>query len=63
MATKKHKIDLAKMARSNPKVDAKQVAEVRAVIRALRDAGVESARYNLASPFTRNRIIKRSRKK
>lgn len=52
------KIDLKKLLRKNRSVDAKKLAEVSEILKALREHGIKGAKYNILAPFTRRQTNK-----
>jgi hypothetical protein len=52
------KIDIKTLIKNNRSVDAKQLAEVRKMLKTLREHGVKGAEYNILTPFTRRHIHK-----
>jgi hypothetical protein len=46
-------LDLDKLLEQNPNIDAKQVREVRTIIKARRQAGHPKKSYNIDSPYER----------
>jgi|HubBroStandDraft_3_1064219.scaffolds.fasta_scaffold57987_4 hypothetical protein len=54
----KKSLDLNRLLKQNPEVDPRQVAEVRTIVKARRQAGLPKKSYNIDSPYERRPLTR-----